>query len=144
MYEIDLRFIWWFSLLYNYWQDNEITILIEFVFIKKIQPYLLLFLFGLSLFSYDYFVCLSVELMLLGLISLLLAQCARWISEICVDSSLFTSHFYICSEKDYEISVNAHFDSPWTASPNPFCSWDDSYALYSCVVVGLAMSKVHS
>ncbi|KAJ4833054.1 MLO-like protein 4 [Turnera subulata] len=42
------------------------------------------------------------ELMLLGLISLFLAQCARWISEICVNSSLFSSKFYLCSEKDYD------------------------------------------
>ncbi|BAT12948.1 MLO-like protein 4 [Oryza sativa Japonica Group] len=42
------------------------------------------------------------ELMLLGVISLLLSQTARWISEICVPSSLFTSRFYICSETDYE------------------------------------------
>uniref|UniRef100_A0A803LJT7 MLO-like protein n=1 Tax=Chenopodium quinoa TaxID=63459 RepID=A0A803LJT7_CHEQI len=41
------------------------------------------------------------ELMLLGLISLLLGQFARWISEICVDSSLFNSRFYACSEEDY-------------------------------------------
>ena len=40
--------------------------------------------------------------MLLGVISLLLSQTARFISEICVPSSLFTSRFYICSEKDYE------------------------------------------
>ncbi|XP_010492228.1 PREDICTED: MLO-like protein 4 [Camelina sativa] len=43
------------------------------------------------------------ELMLLGLISLLLSQSARWISEICVNSSLFNSKFYICSEEDYGI-----------------------------------------
>ncbi|XP_010681777.2 MLO-like protein 4 [Beta vulgaris subsp. vulgaris] len=41
------------------------------------------------------------ELMLLGLISLLLGQWARWISEICVDSSLFNSRFYTCSEEDF-------------------------------------------
>jgi len=41
--------------------------------------------------------------MLLGLISLLLSQSARWISEICVNSSLFNSKFYICSEEDYGI-----------------------------------------
>ncbi|KAK1566672.1 hypothetical protein Q3G72_002653 [Acer saccharum] len=45
------------------------------------------------------------ELMLLGLISLLLAQWARGISEICVKSSLFSSKFYICSEKDYGTSA---------------------------------------
>ncbi|WOL11138.1 MLO-like protein 4 [Canna indica] len=42
------------------------------------------------------------ELMLLGLISLMLSQTARWISEICVPSSLFSSRFYICSENDFE------------------------------------------
>jgi len=47
-----------------------------------------------------------IELMLLGLISLLLAQSARWISEICVNSSLFSSRFYICSEQDLDINEN--------------------------------------
>ncbi|URE11126.1 hypothetical protein MUK42_10163 [Musa troglodytarum] len=42
------------------------------------------------------------ELMLLGLISLMLSQTARWISEICVPSSLFSSRFYVCSESDFE------------------------------------------
>ncbi|XWS67958.1 hypothetical protein CRYUN_Cryun04dG0049100 [Craigia yunnanensis] len=51
------------------------------------------------------------ELMLLGLISLLLAQWARGISEICVNSSLFTSQFYICSEMDYGINKNLLFES---------------------------------
>ncbi|XP_035817140.1 transcription factor GTE9 [Zea mays] len=46
--------------------------------------------------------CLHAELMLLGVISLLLSQTARFISEICVPSSLFTSRFYICSESDYQ------------------------------------------
>ncbi|OVA05217.1 Mlo-related protein [Macleaya cordata] len=43
------------------------------------------------------------ELMFLGLISLMLVQWARWISEICVDSNLFDSRFYLCSEHDYGI-----------------------------------------
>ncbi|KAL5650280.1 hypothetical protein ACJX0J_041089, partial [Zea mays] len=42
------------------------------------------------------------ELMLLGVISLLLSQTTRFISEICVPSSLFTSRFYICFESDYQ------------------------------------------
>ncbi|KAF7127089.1 hypothetical protein RHSIM_Rhsim11G0127200 [Rhododendron simsii] len=42
------------------------------------------------------------ELMLLGLISLLLGQWASWISQICVNSSLFSSRFYLCSEEDYD------------------------------------------
>ncbi|KAK1300071.1 MLO-like protein 4 [Acorus calamus] len=41
------------------------------------------------------------ELMLLGIISLMLGQTARWISEICVPSSLFTNRFYVCPEDDY-------------------------------------------
>ncbi|KAF4366356.1 hypothetical protein G4B88_026683 [Cannabis sativa] len=118
------------------------------------------------------------ELMLLGLISLLLAQCARWISEICVDSSLFTSRFYICSEKDYEISGHTHFESPFSShnettthqnaisshsshqcgeGREPFVSYEGleqlhrflfvlgiTHVLYSCVAVGLAMSKIYS
>lgn len=40
--------------------------------------------------------------MLLGLISLLLGQWASWISQICVNSSLFSSRFYLCSEEDYD------------------------------------------
>ncbi|GAB4847848.1 MLO-like protein 4 [Ancistrocladus abbreviatus] len=46
------------------------------------------------------------ELMLLGLISLMLGQWARWISEICVDSSIFSSRFYLCSEQDFGIHGN--------------------------------------
>ncbi|KAF6148110.1 hypothetical protein GIB67_024001 [Kingdonia uniflora] len=48
------------------------------------------------------------ELMLLGLISLMLGQWAKWISEICVDSSLFSSKLYLCSEEDYDEGNNAH------------------------------------
>uniref|UniRef100_A0A1D1XTS1 MLO-like protein n=2 Tax=Anthurium amnicola TaxID=1678845 RepID=A0A1D1XTS1_9ARAE len=43
------------------------------------------------------------ELMLLGVISLLLSQTARRISQICVPSSLFNSRFYICSEDDFSL-----------------------------------------
>ncbi|WJX21884.1 MLO-like protein 4 [Trifolium repens] len=46
------------------------------------------------------------ELMLLGLISLCLAQSARWISEICVNSSVFSSRFYTCAEEDLPIIEN--------------------------------------
>ncbi|XP_065869894.1 MLO-like protein 4 isoform X2 [Euphorbia lathyris] len=53
------------------------------------------------------------ELMLLGLISLLLAQWARWISEICVNSSLFNSKFYLCSEEDYGITDNVFFETSY-------------------------------
>ena len=38
--------------------------------------------------------------MLLGIISLLLSQTSRFIFKICVPSSLFTSHFYMCSDSD--------------------------------------------
>ncbi|PQQ01973.1 MLO-like protein 4 [Prunus yedoensis var. nudiflora] len=114
------------------------------------------------------------ELMLLGLISLLLAQSARWISEICVNSSLFTSQFYICSERDYSTKENAMLES---SSPNkteiprglnsfshqcgeghePFVSYEGleqlhrflfvlgiTHVLYSCLAVALAMSKIYS
>ncbi|KAM5574400.1 MLO-like protein 4 [Rosa sericea] len=118
------------------------------------------------------------ELMLLGLISLLLAQSARWISEICVNSSLFTSKFYICSERDYsntneKVKLESSFSSPnATDIPaglinlsshqcgegrEPFVSYEGleqlhrflfvlgiTHVLYSCVAVGLAMSKIYS
>ena len=42
-------------------------------------------------------------MMLLGLISLLLGQWAGAISQICVDSSLFNSKFFLCSEEDFGI-----------------------------------------
>lgn len=58
-----------------------------------------------------------VELMLLGLISLSLAQCARWISEICVDSSLFGSdRFYLCTERDYGVHENVVFKSSFSSN----------------------------
>ncbi|XVF45226.1 hypothetical protein PTKIN_Ptkin02bG0188300 [Pterospermum kingtungense] len=116
------------------------------------------------------------ELMLLGLISLLLAQWARGISEICVNSSLFTSRFYTCSEIEY--NKNVLFEST-SSSPNettippkglntrslhqcgegrePFVSLEGleqlhrflfvlgiTHVLYSCLAVGLAMSKIYS
>lgn len=118
------------------------------------------------------------ELMLLGLISLLLAQCARWISEICVNSSLFSSKFYLCSEEDYGSTQKVLFENP---SPflneshtppkrvttqithqcgegrEPFVSLEGleqlhrflfvlgiTHVLYSCLTVGLAMSKIYS
>ncbi|WCJ18378.1 Seven transmembrane MLO family protein [Euphorbia peplus] len=123
------------------------------------------------------------ELMLLGLISLLLAQWARWISEICVNSSLFSSKFYLCSEEDYGITQHVVFfaassfhsntssssDIPpkgITTSPTshecgegrePFVSLEGleqlhrflfvlgiTHVLYSCLTVGLAMTKIYS
>ncbi|GMY04960.1 MLO-like protein 4 [Fagus crenata] len=115
------------------------------------------------------------EMMLLGLLSLLLAQSARWISEICVNSSLFTSRFYLCSEKDYGTNENIMLKSSFSATNatdippkglsanqcgegrEPFVSYQGleqlhrflfvlgvTHVLYSCVAVGLAMSKIYS
>ncbi|KAK4424399.1 MLO-like protein 4 [Sesamum alatum] len=118
------------------------------------------------------------ELMLLGLISLLLGQWARWISQICVNSSLFSSKFYICSEEDYaetkrmllmEQSTSSNgTDIPpkgisYVASHTcgegrePFVSAEGleqlhrflfvlgiTHVLYSCITVGLSMSKIYS
>ncbi|CAL9763449.1 unnamed protein product [Musa acuminata subsp. burmannicoides] len=56
------------------------------------------------------------ELMLLGLISLMLSQTARWISEICVPSSLFSSRFYVCSESDLEDLFAGGNSGPMSAS----------------------------
>ncbi|PWA23401.1 seven transmembrane MLO family protein [Artemisia annua] len=118
------------------------------------------------------------ELMLLGLISLLLGQWARVISQICVDSSLFSSKFFLCSKEDYEsgkFSVLTRFSSfsnesdippeGLHAQPHhqcgegrePFVSYEGleqlhrflfvlgiTHVLYSCISVGLAMSKIYS
>ncbi|KAL0348246.1 UNVERIFIED_CONTAM: MLO-like protein 4 [Sesamum angustifolium] len=118
------------------------------------------------------------ELMLLGLISLLLGQWARWISQICVNSSLFSSKFYLCSEEDYgetkrmllmeQSSSSNGTDIPpkgisYVASHTcgegrePFVSAEGleqlhrflfvlgiTHVLYSCITVGLAMSKIYS
>ncbi|KAL3515673.1 hypothetical protein ACH5RR_022575 [Cinchona calisaya] len=119
------------------------------------------------------------ELMLLGLISLLLGQWARWISQICVNSSLFSSKFYLCSEEDYGergnervLFTKSDAFSNETGIPNglnyptshqcgaghePFVSYEGLeqlhrflfvlgfiHVLYSCITVGLAMSKIYS
>ncbi|GMH25065.1 hypothetical protein Nepgr_026908 [Nepenthes gracilis] len=118
------------------------------------------------------------ELMLLGLISLMLGQCARWISEICVDSSLFNSRFYLCSQEDFGIHENfllgkSLFLANETDIPprglfnplphqcgegrEPFVSYEGleqlhrflfvlgiTHVLYSCLAVGLAMTKIYS
>lgn len=42
------------------------------------------------------------ELMLLGLISLILSLSSRWISDICVNSSIYSSRFYPCKKQDYD------------------------------------------
>ncbi|KAH9751362.1 MLO-like protein 4 [Citrus sinensis] len=120
-----------------------------------------------------------IELMLLGLISLLLAQWARWISEICVNSSLFSSKFYTCSEDDNGIHqkmlskssflflnesdvppkgiINNHKSHQCGEGHEPFVSLEGleqlhrflfvlgiTHVLYSCLAVGLAMSKIYS
>ncbi|KAK6121368.1 hypothetical protein DH2020_044895 [Rehmannia glutinosa] len=117
---------------------------------------------------------LKEELMLLGLISLLLGQWARWISQICVNSSLFSSKFYICSEKDYGEKKRMLLNSSnGTDIPprgisyvpshvcgegrEPFVSAEGleqlhrflfvlgiTHVLYSCIVVGVSMSKIYS
>lgn len=74
------------------------------------------------------------ELMLLGLISLLLAQWAREISMICVNSSLFSSKFYICSEKDYGIDKNLLSEST-TTNESFTPSKDIFYQPHHCGVV---------
>ncbi|KAI3805143.1 hypothetical protein L1987_27242 [Smallanthus sonchifolius] len=118
------------------------------------------------------------ELMLLGLISLLLGQWAHVISQICVDSSLFSSKFFLCSKEDFELdkmitfsrlsSFSNETDIPpegLHARPShqcgegrePFVSYEGleqlhrflfvlgiTHVLYSCVSVGLAMSKIYS
>ncbi|TXG53766.1 hypothetical protein EZV62_019022 [Acer yangbiense] len=110
------------------------------------------------------------ELMLLGLISLLLAQWARGISEICVKSSLFSSKFYICSEKDYGINsessfsfsnesegINFQTSHQCGEGREPFVSLEGleqlhrflfllgiTHVLYSCLAVALSMSKIYS
>ncbi|KAK6915957.1 Mlo-related protein [Dillenia turbinata] len=117
--------------------------------------------------------------MLLGLISLMLAQWGKWISEICVDSSLFSSKLYLCSEDEFDknkhvVSMNFMLFSNdtgiippkgITASTSdqcgdgrePFVSYKGlqqlhrflfvlgmTHVLYSCVAVGLAMTKIYS
>ncbi|KAK1591020.1 hypothetical protein Q3G72_000950 [Acer saccharum] len=110
------------------------------------------------------------ELMLLGLISLLLAQWARGISEICVKSSLFSRKFYICSEKDYGINsessfsfsnesegINFQTSHQCGEGRKPFVSLEGleqlhrflfllgiTHVLYSCLAVALSMSKIYS
>ncbi|KAL3635256.1 MLO-like protein 4 [Castilleja foliolosa] len=120
---------------------------------------------------------LKEELMLLGFISLLLGQWARWISQICVNSSLFSSKFYICSEEDYDDnkrmllmdkSNGTYHDIPPKGliydpsqvcgeGREPFVSAEGleqlhrflfvlaiTHVLYSCIVVGVSMTKIYS
>ncbi|KAM7482161.1 hypothetical protein LguiB_006744 [Lonicera macranthoides] len=118
------------------------------------------------------------ELMLLGLISLLLGQWASVISQICVNSSLFSSKFFLCSQEDYSteehilltkfVTFANETDIPPKGLSNPtshqcgegrepFVSYEGleqlhrflfvlgiTHVLYSCIAVGLAMSKIYS
>ncbi|KAJ4795208.1 MLO-like protein [Rhynchospora pubera] len=112
------------------------------------------------------------ELMLLGLISLILSQTSRWISEICVPSSLFTSRFYICSEDDFEVvggvssllnetqlvkSIFGSSTHTCSEGHEPFVSLEGleqlhrflfvlgiTHVLYSFVTVVLSMIKIYS
>ncbi|XP_038976618.1 MLO-like protein 4 [Phoenix dactylifera] len=114
------------------------------------------------------------ELMLLGLISLMLSQTARWISEICVPSSLFNSRFYTCTESDFQEMDEGSDSVPSNrtkvarrlleASPHncaedhePFVSFEGleqlhrfvfilgiTHVLYSFVTVVLSMIKIYS
>ncbi|PSS02882.1 MLO-like protein [Actinidia chinensis var. chinensis] len=117
------------------------------------------------------------ELMLLGLISLLLGQWASWISEICVNSSILSRRFYICSEEEYGINEKILFTKTLSLNETdipprglshtsyhqcgegrePFVSYEGleqlhrflfvlaiTHVLYSCIAVGLAMSKIYS
>lgn len=67
--------------------------------------------------------------MLLGLISLMLSQTARWISEICVPSSLFSKRFFICSEKDTDSAGNS---SEWGFNRAELTSDEISLFSYHC------------
>ncbi|PWZ34530.1 hypothetical protein Zm00014a_039635 [Zea mays] len=112
------------------------------------------------------------ELMLLGVISLLLSQTTRFISEICVSSSLFTSRFYICSESDYQDLLRNTDANQTTLDKNmfggqrlhvcgvghePFVLYEGleqlhrflfilgiTHVLYSFVTVVLSMIKIYS
>ncbi|PUZ43961.1 hypothetical protein GQ55_8G049300 [Panicum hallii var. hallii] len=112
------------------------------------------------------------ELMLLGVISLLLSQTSRFISEICVPSSLFTSRFYMCSESDYkDLLQNAganqtalektmfgsHSMHICSEGHEPFVSYEGleqlhrflfilgiTHVVYTFVTVVLSMIKIYS
>lgn len=102
--------------------------------------------------------------MLLGIISLMLTQTEGLISSICVPSSLFSSRFYICSEKDLkngtteagtrQLLINTHKHNCGEGR-EPFVSLEGleqlnrflftlgiTHVLYSGVTVVLAMLKV--
>ncbi|KAL6658466.1 hypothetical protein ACP70R_004052 [Stipagrostis hirtigluma subsp. patula] len=112
------------------------------------------------------------ELMLLGVISLLMSQTARFISEICVPSSLFSSRFYICSESDFKELLQSTEANQTELSKSmlggqsmhvcseghePFVSYEGleqlhrflfilgiTHVLYSFVTVVLSMIKIYS
>ncbi|KAK3118085.1 hypothetical protein QOZ80_9BG0694030 [Eleusine coracana subsp. coracana] len=109
------------------------------------------------------------ELMLLGVISLLLSQSAHWISEICVPSSVFSSKFYTCSEKDFDHLMHLEEENQTSLTTpvfaghvcreghEPFVSYEGleqlhrflfilgiTHVLYSFVTVVLSMIKIYS
>ncbi|XP_010930772.1 MLO-like protein 4 [Elaeis guineensis] len=114
------------------------------------------------------------ELMLLGLISLMLSQTARWISDICVPSSLFNSRFETCTESDFQEQAEGSDPVPSNRTKvgrrllevppyhcaedhEPFVSFEGleqlhlfvfilgiTHVLYSFVTVVLSMIKIYS
>lgn len=118
-----------------------------FNYLFKLRSFIKKKLFHKSLFSYKClrYLCFPVELMLLGLISLFLAQCARWISEICVDSSFFSRRFYICSEKDYGVHENRNLETPFSSLNEtqipPTGIFTHSSHSHQCGVVKISFSK---
>ncbi|GJN28668.1 hypothetical protein PR202_gb16823 [Eleusine coracana subsp. coracana] len=105
--------------------------------------------------------------MLLGVISLLLSQSAHWISEICVPSSVFSSKFYTCSEKDFDHLMHLEEENQTSLTTpvfaghvcreghEPFVSYEGleqlhrflfilgiTHVLYSFVTVVLSMIKL--
>lgn len=74
--------------------------------------------------------------MLLGLISLLLGQWARWISQICVNSSLFSSKFFSCSEEDYGEKMRMLLvESSASSNESDIPPEGISYASHACGMV---------
>ncbi|KAG0485196.1 hypothetical protein HPP92_009275 [Vanilla planifolia] len=114
------------------------------------------------------------ELMLLGLISLMLSQTARWISEFCVPSSLFSRRFFACSDREIDCEENwagrmelgrteltseelKRFTGNCPEHHEPFVSFEGleqlhqflfilgiTHVLYSFATVALSMAKIYS
>ncbi|GFY89360.1 seven transmembrane MLO family protein [Actinidia rufa] len=103
---------------------------------------------------------------------------ASWISQICLNSSILSHRFYICSEEEYGINEKISFTKTLSSlnetdipprglshpsyhqcgeGREPFVSYEGleqlhrflfvlgiTHVLYSCIAVGLAMSKIYS